>query len=210
MSKRNREMERNGQRPGGNGKENPRGSYATGPWPGFASLVRGSSRRFMTMKAGSGSILEYQTDHPSIQLPGPLSDPLRLLIRPRDPPEESAPANLTGRSISGACPGNGRGRVASAAGWAARRRRRSRCFRIVEEPQRSGRARAAATRRAHGGCGRIRRCSSGPMPPHRTPPRALSSPRKPHVRDPSPYPDGLLGDWCFSFRERAWASSVRS
>jgi hypothetical protein len=30
----------------------------------------------MTMKASFGSILEYQTDQPSIQLPGPLTDPL--------------------------------------------------------------------------------------------------------------------------------------
>jgi hypothetical protein len=84
-SKRNQEMKRNGQRPGGNGKENPRRFYATRLWPGFAFLVRGSSRRFMTMKAGSGPILEYQTDHPSIQLPGPLA-PLRLEIQLRNPP----------------------------------------------------------------------------------------------------------------------------
>jgi hypothetical protein len=30
----------------------------------------------MTMKASSGSILEYQIDQPSIQPPGPLTDPL--------------------------------------------------------------------------------------------------------------------------------------
>ena len=34
---------------------------------------------------------------------------------------------------------------------------------IAEERQRSERPRAAATRRAHGGCGRMRRRSSGPM-----------------------------------------------
>jgi hypothetical protein len=30
----------------------------------------------MTMKTSFGSILEYQIDQPSIQLPGPLTDPL--------------------------------------------------------------------------------------------------------------------------------------
>jgi hypothetical protein len=69
-------MKRNGQRPRGNGKENPRSFYAAGHTPGSATLVRGSSRRIMTMKASFGSILEYQTDQPSIQLPGPLTDPL--------------------------------------------------------------------------------------------------------------------------------------
>lgn len=69
-------MKRNGQRPRDNGKENPRGPYAAGHEPGSATLVRGSSRRIMTMKASFGSILEYQTDQPSIQLPGPLTDPL--------------------------------------------------------------------------------------------------------------------------------------
>ena len=69
-------MKRNGQRPRGNGKENPRALYAAGHTPGSATLVRGSSRRIMTMKASFGSILEYQTDQPSIQLPGPLTDPL--------------------------------------------------------------------------------------------------------------------------------------
>ena len=47
--------------------------YATGLRPGFAFLVRGSSRRIMTLKASPGSILEYQIDQPSIQLPRPLA-----------------------------------------------------------------------------------------------------------------------------------------
>jgi hypothetical protein len=44
-------MSRNGQRSEGDGKENPRAFYATGPSPRLATLVRGSSRRFLTMKA---------------------------------------------------------------------------------------------------------------------------------------------------------------
>jgi len=72
-------MKRSGQRSRSYGGENPRGHYAVGPKPEPASLVRGSSRRIMTMKAGSGSILEYQTDQPSSQLPGPLTGPLRPL-----------------------------------------------------------------------------------------------------------------------------------
>jgi hypothetical protein len=43
-------------------------SYATGPWPRLATLVRGSSRRIMTMKAGASSILEYQSDQSSTKL----------------------------------------------------------------------------------------------------------------------------------------------
>jgi hypothetical protein len=43
-------------------------SYATGPWPRFATLVRGSSRRIMTVKASASSILEYQSDQPSTKL----------------------------------------------------------------------------------------------------------------------------------------------
>ena len=69
-------MKRSGQRSRSNGGENPRGHYAVGLWPEPASPVRGSSRRIMTMKASSGSILEYQTDQPSSQLPGPLTGPL--------------------------------------------------------------------------------------------------------------------------------------
>ncbi len=72
-------MKRNGQRPRGNGKEKPRPFYATGLRLELASLVRGSSRRIMTLKASSGSILEYQIDQPSIQLPRPLA-PLRFAM----------------------------------------------------------------------------------------------------------------------------------
>ena len=47
--------------------------YATGLWPRFATLVRGSSRRITTMKASASSILEYQSDQPSMKPPRPLS-----------------------------------------------------------------------------------------------------------------------------------------
>ena len=47
--------------------------YATGLWPRFATLVRGSSRRITTMKASASSILEYQSDQPSMKPLGPLS-----------------------------------------------------------------------------------------------------------------------------------------
>ena len=47
-------------------------SYATSHWPRFATLVGGSSRRITTMKASVSSILEYQSDQPSMK-------PLRLL-----------------------------------------------------------------------------------------------------------------------------------
>jgi hypothetical protein len=53
-------------------------SYATGLWPRFATLVRGSSRRIMTMKASVSSILEYQSDQPSMK---PLR-PLSFLLHP--------------------------------------------------------------------------------------------------------------------------------
>jgi hypothetical protein len=55
-------------------------SYATGLWPRFATLVRGSSRRITTMKASASSILEYQSDQPSKKPLGPLS----LLLQLRD------------------------------------------------------------------------------------------------------------------------------
>lgn len=67
-------MRRDGQRPRGNGTENPRRFYATGLRPRSATLVRGSSRRIKTLKASFGSILEYQIDQPSIQLPRSLTD----------------------------------------------------------------------------------------------------------------------------------------
>lgn len=66
-------MNSNDQRSEGDGKENPRRFYATGLSPRTATLVRGSSRRFLTMKASFGSILEYQTDQPSISAQGPLA-----------------------------------------------------------------------------------------------------------------------------------------
>jgi hypothetical protein len=52
--------------------------YATGHWPRLATLVRGSSRRITTMKASVSSILEYQSDQPSMK---PLR-PLSLLLHP--------------------------------------------------------------------------------------------------------------------------------
>ena len=55
-----------------------------------------------------------------------------------------------------------------------------------------GAANSAPRERADGRCGRIPRCSSGSMAPHRSPPRASSSPRKPRPRDPSAYSDRLL------------------
>jgi hypothetical protein len=61
-------MEQNGQRSKGHTERRILVSpYATGPWPRLATLVRGSSRRIMTMKAGVSSILEYQTDQPSLK-----------------------------------------------------------------------------------------------------------------------------------------------
>lgn len=64
-------------------------SYATGLWPRFATLVRGSSRRITTMKASVSSILEYQSDQPSMK---PLR-PLSLLLQP-DPPEPKKQVHL--------------------------------------------------------------------------------------------------------------------
>jgi len=62
-------------------------SYATGLWPRFATLVRGSSRRITTMKASASSILEYQSDQPSKKPLGPLSLLLQLRDgRKTDPP----------------------------------------------------------------------------------------------------------------------------
>src|ERR1700733_11036607 len=46
-------------------KENPRTSYAVGPRPEPARVVRDSSRRVATRKASSRSILESQTDQSS-------------------------------------------------------------------------------------------------------------------------------------------------
>lgn len=42
---------------------------ATGLWPRFASLVRGSSRRITIVKASASSILGYQSDQPSSKPP---------------------------------------------------------------------------------------------------------------------------------------------
>ena len=53
--------------------------------------------------------------------------------------------------------------------------------------------RAAGTRRAHGCCGRSRRCSTSTMYNTSPPPRALTSPRKPHARDPPEFSDRLPG-----------------
>jgi hypothetical protein len=64
-------------------------SYATGHWPRFATLVRGSSRRIMTMKAGASSILEYQTDQPSRKSLRPLSLLLQPFARTNGPPHFS-------------------------------------------------------------------------------------------------------------------------
>jgi hypothetical protein len=47
------------------GKEIPRQFYAVGLQPKPATLVRGSSRRMMSMTASFGSIREYQIDQPS-------------------------------------------------------------------------------------------------------------------------------------------------
>src|SRR5512136_2678811 len=49
------------------GKENPRSFYAVSLRLEPASLVRGSSRRMMSMTANLGSIREYQSDQPSKQ-----------------------------------------------------------------------------------------------------------------------------------------------
>ena len=49
------------------GKENPRSFYAVSLRLEPASLVRGSSRRMMSMTANLGSIREYQIDQPSKQ-----------------------------------------------------------------------------------------------------------------------------------------------
>ena len=72
-------MEQNGQRSKGHTERRILvASYATGYWPRFATLVRGSSRRITTMKASVSSILEYQSDQPSMK---PLR-PLSLLLHP--------------------------------------------------------------------------------------------------------------------------------
>lgn len=72
-------MEQNGQRSKGHTERRILvASYATGLWPRFATLVRGSSRRIMTMKASVSSILEYQSDQPSVK---PLR-PLSFLLHP--------------------------------------------------------------------------------------------------------------------------------
>ena len=73
-------------------------SYATGLWPRFATLVRGSSRRITTMKASASSILEYQSDQPS-------KSPLDRcpFCSNSETEEKRAPLTflLRGRSISG-------------------------------------------------------------------------------------------------------------
>jgi hypothetical protein len=63
--------------------------YATGLWPRLATLVRGSSRRIMTMSAGVSSILEYQTDQPSMKPLRPLSLLLQPHLRANGPPHLS-------------------------------------------------------------------------------------------------------------------------
>ncbi len=78
-------MEQSGQRSRGHAERRilvP--PYATGLWPRLAALVRGSSRRIMTMKASVSSILEYQTDQPSMK-------PLRPLSAVLQPPLETDP-----------------------------------------------------------------------------------------------------------------------
>ena len=92
-------MEQNGQRSKGHTERRILVSpYATGPWPRFATLVRGRSRRITIMKASVSSILEYQSDQPSMKLLRPLS----LLLQPQ--PRTNGPPFtflLWGRSISG-------------------------------------------------------------------------------------------------------------
>jgi hypothetical protein len=73
--------------------------YATGLWPRFATLVRGSSRRITTMKAGESSILEYQSDQPSMKLLGPLSILLPFTTGKDEPPHFSLAGSF---HISGA------------------------------------------------------------------------------------------------------------
>ena len=62
---------------------------------------------------------------------------------------------------------------------------------LGQERQRRRCRHAAGTRRAHGGCGRARRCSSAAMSASPSP-RASISPRKPHARDPCHDSDRLL------------------
>jgi hypothetical protein len=65
--------------------------YATGLWPRFATVVRGSSRRITTMKASASSILEYQSDQPSMKQLQPLS----LLHQPDSSmPKKTSPPSL--------------------------------------------------------------------------------------------------------------------
>ena len=78
-------------------------SYATGPWPRLATLVRGSSRRITIMKAGASSILEYQSDQPSTKL---ISTAVPSASSPRNqketgPPQFSLVGSFHIRSVSG-------------------------------------------------------------------------------------------------------------
>jgi hypothetical protein len=56
---------------------------------GGGSDVRGSSRRITTMKASASSILEYQSDQPSMKLLGPLSILLPFTTGKDEPPHFS-------------------------------------------------------------------------------------------------------------------------
>jgi hypothetical protein len=65
--------------------------HATGLWPRFATVVRGSSRRITTMKASASSILEYQSDQPSMKQLRPLS----FLLQPDSSvPKKTGPPSL--------------------------------------------------------------------------------------------------------------------
>lgn len=81
------------------GKENPRSFYALSLDGEPACLVRGSSRRMMTMTANLGSIREYQIDQPSKRarpaaprLAIPLAENNEGVTSLRSPPPENPQA----------------------------------------------------------------------------------------------------------------------
>ena len=93
-------MEQNGQRFAvARGKENPRGHYATGLWPRFATLVGGSSRRITIVKASPARssnirVINRRASH---------LRPLSLLLQPPARQHGGVLAGVQGSRIRGGC-----------------------------------------------------------------------------------------------------------
>ena len=92
----------------------------------------------------------------------------------------------------GACPSNGWGRVTRAVATDARRRDAGHAKASSRSGNTADGVTPPVTLWEGGGCGHIRCLSSSPMTRPRFPPRSLSVPPKPRLRDPNHYSDRLL------------------